>query len=237
MTADGSFLMTPIDASDIDTRVDHEPRLRDHRLAEDLGFSSVSDFRVFLEPHVAALERLGALAKVFEETSGRRIHPIWSWALNKRQALYICAAADTEAAGEVAVRVLDAFERAAEIVPEEPMEGQAVPASELLHPALLLRIERRARKLCEESVPRLRAELIRDVVRDLAAARPLDIETAVFRVSTLRRFRPDSEEEAIHLIGQWAWEILPDIKNVELRERIRAALTELLSGSGKPPVP
>jgi len=237
MNADGSTLTTPIDASDIDTRVDREPRLRDHRLAEDLGFSSVSDFREFLEPHVAALERLGALAKVFEETSGRRSRPRWGWALNRRQALYVCAAADTPAAAEVAVRVLDAFESAAEIEPEEPMEGQTVPASELLHPALLLRIERRARKLCEESVPRLRAELIRDVVHDLAAARPLDIENAVFQVSTLRRFRPGSEEEATHLIGQWAWEIVPDTKNVELRERIREALTELLRGNGKPPVP
>jgi len=70
MNADGSTLTVPIDASDIDTRVDREPRLRDHRLAEDLGFPSVSDFRAFLEPHVTALERLGALTKVFEETTG-----------------------------------------------------------------------------------------------------------------------------------------------------------------------
>jgi len=174
--------------------------------------------------------------RVFEESSGRRSRPIWNWALNKRQALYVCAAAETPVAAEVAVRVLDAFERTAEIAPEETMEGQAVPASELLHPALLLRIERRARKLCEESVPRPRAELIRDVVRDLAGARPLDIENAVFRVSTLHRFRPESEEEATHLIGQWAWEIVPDTKNVSLRERIRAALTELLRGNEKPPV-
>jgi len=80
--------------------------------------------------------------------------------VERATALYVCAAANTETAAEVAVRVLDAFERAAEIEPEAPMEGQAVPASELLHPALLLRIERRARKLCEESVPRPRAELI-----------------------------------------------------------------------------
>jgi len=56
-------------------------------------------------------------------------------------------------------------------------------------------------------------------------------------VSTLRRFRPGSEEEANQLIGQWAWEIVPDIKNVELRERIRAALTELLRESENPPIP
>jgi len=76
---------------------DHEPRLRDHRLAEDLGFSSVSDFREIFEPHVTALKRSGTPTKVFKGTSGRRSRPIRSWAF--------IAASVRAPAGEVARRI------------------------------------------------------------------------------------------------------------------------------------
>lgn len=51
--------MTTLTINDINTTINHEPRIQDLKLAEFLGFAQTRDIRKLIERHKDALEKLG----------------------------------------------------------------------------------------------------------------------------------------------------------------------------------
>ena len=56
---------------DINTEVNHEPRILDVRLAKALGFNRPVDIRPLIDRHKEALERFGELFRTVRKTKGR----------------------------------------------------------------------------------------------------------------------------------------------------------------------
>lgn len=93
--------------------IGEEPRVFDVRLAEALGFSQPRDIRKLIERWRAALERFGEVsrhrgAKPRAGSAGGR--PEEGWALNKKQALFLCTKSETEAATEVTIALVEVFD-------------------------------------------------------------------------------------------------------------------------------
>lgn len=86
-----------------------EPRLRDLRLAEALGFEKAHNIRKLIERHQAALVRLGEVFSMVEKTS-RGGRPAAAYWLNKKQALYLCTKIGGQRVTEATLQVVDAFD-------------------------------------------------------------------------------------------------------------------------------
>ena len=87
-----------------------EPRVRDLRLAEALGFSNRHDIRTLIRRHAATLATFGEVVSRQDEKLPRGGRPGRSFLLNKRQALYITAKSDTERAALVTVQMVEVFD-------------------------------------------------------------------------------------------------------------------------------
>jgi len=236
--ADNGRILPALSISDINTTINGEPRVLDLRLAEALGFKRPADIRPLIERHREAIERLGGIFRTVRKNTGRG-RPANEFWLTKKQAVYLTTKSETDIAVEATIQVVEVFDAATSGQPVQPMLALPPPEtklcgmspSQILHPDIIARVEARARRLAEDSIPRLRDELLRDLTIRLAADRPIDIEDSVFRVSTLRRYKPGSEEEARYLIDQWAWEINPDTKDLATRAALKAAITDALRGA------
>lgn len=106
--------------SDINTTVNHEPRILDVRFAEALGFERPADIRPLIERHLAAMKRLGEVFRTVRKTSEKGGRPANEFYLNKRQAVYIASKSETENAVDLTIHVIEVFDAA--------MKGEAHPA-------------------------------------------------------------------------------------------------------------
>lgn len=105
--------------ADLNTSVNHEPRIRDLKLAEKLGMTDAHAIRRIIERNRAELEGYGEVsATVAETTAGlsdaasenrKRGRPGREYWLNEGQALVICALSRTPAAAAVRRQIIDLF--------------------------------------------------------------------------------------------------------------------------------
>jgi len=105
-----AFMTTFLSITDINTTVNHEPRISHMRLAEALGYSSHTKMRELITRHMEALKRFGGVSPTVgdrPETGGRPPTTYW---LNKKQCLYICTKSETKNATEVTIQMVEVFE-------------------------------------------------------------------------------------------------------------------------------
>lgn len=97
-------------AADLNTTVNHEPRIMDLRLAEALGFGRLYDIRKLIRRHIDTLRTFGEVCATWRKPSGKGGRPSQTYWLSKRQALFITAKSDTERAAHVTVRMVEVFD-------------------------------------------------------------------------------------------------------------------------------
>lgn len=98
-----------LSVSDINTVVNHEPRIMDLRLAEALGFDDKHKVRALIARHMEALERFGVVSATVAETSSKGGRPGRAHWLNLRQALYLATKSEAENAIDLTVEMVDLF--------------------------------------------------------------------------------------------------------------------------------
>src|SRR5512138_2553050 len=82
----------PITVSDLETRIDAEPRIFDLKVAERLEMADPHDIRRMIEANRAELETYGSLvAKPTNNPSPQGGRPGREYLLNEGQALCVCA--------------------------------------------------------------------------------------------------------------------------------------------------
>lgn len=89
--------------------LDGEPRAKDLRIAEELGFARPRKIRDIIARHAEALLRLGGLPTTKEPPEGGG-HPAVTYWLNKRQALYLCTKSETPFATAATIRMVEVFD-------------------------------------------------------------------------------------------------------------------------------
>ena len=120
----------PISIADLESSLSGEPRIRDLRLAEALGFEAPYGIRKLISRHIEALVRFGEVFSTVDKTPhptgsegiGRATDPVLAdivrrpgrpgrtyW-LNRRQALYICAKSEAALAAEVTLQMVEVFD-------------------------------------------------------------------------------------------------------------------------------
>ncbi|MBP7339430.1 hypothetical protein [Niveispirillum sp.] len=112
MASDATPATNPssLSVSDIDTKVNHEPRIRDLRLAEVLGMVNPHSIRRLIQRHRGVLEGFGEIISHQDAKLGAG-RPSSSYYLTKRQALFLTAKADTPRAAMVTVEMVEVFDR------------------------------------------------------------------------------------------------------------------------------
>jgi prophage antirepressor-like protein len=97
--------------SDLNTTVNHEPRVHDLRLAEALGFVQPRDIRKIIERNCAELNDYGVCATVAQTPSKGSVggRPSAEYWLNEPQAILIAMFARTERAAEVRKQIVEVF--------------------------------------------------------------------------------------------------------------------------------
>jgi predicted ArsR family transcriptional regulator len=105
--------------SDINTSINHEPRILDTKLAEALGFARPRKIRDVISRHLDALKRLGNIVcpAVGQTPKGGR--PGKEYWLTKKQALFLCTKSETPNATEVTIQMVEVF--------DQVMNGKTVP--------------------------------------------------------------------------------------------------------------
>lgn len=126
--------MNLLTIDDLNTTVNHEPRIMDVRLAELLGFNRSRNIRQIIERNLLDLERFGFCCTVQQKGRGKAATVYY---LNKKQALYICTLSKTPLATAVTIRMVEVF--------DEWMQAQH-PASHPLAPQMAA-VARENRKL------------------------------------------------------------------------------------------
>lgn len=107
--------------SDINTTVNHVPRIHDLRLAELLGFENVYNIRRLISNHRKTLEKFGELVfsaaektlkNVVRPTVGQTSkggRPGKEYWLNEEQALFLCAKSETPNAIQITIEMVRVF--------------------------------------------------------------------------------------------------------------------------------
>ncbi|WP_042703176.1 hypothetical protein [Azospirillum sp. B506] len=167
MSDDGQALPV-LSPTDIDTTINHEPRILDLRLAAALGFRKPRDIRPLIERHREALERLGEVCLTVRQTSPNGGRPAAEFWLTKKQAVYLCTKAETERATDITIAVVELFDAVT--------SGKALPTpAASLTKADLDAIDRRARELGEAEERRVRAALTADALDRVRQGQPVDV--------------------------------------------------------------
>lgn len=102
--------MNPLQLSDLNTTINHEPRIKDIRLAETLGFEAPLRIRSLIDRHAESLARFGVLTTVVETSSAQGGRPGRVFWLNKRQALFLCTKSEAPLATEATVQMVEVFD-------------------------------------------------------------------------------------------------------------------------------
>ncbi|MFG1461723.1 hypothetical protein V5F77_02405 [Xanthobacter sp. DSM 24535] len=95
--------------ADLNTKVNHEPRISHRRLAEVLGYGEVHKMGHLVDRHSEALQRFGPFPSTVDG-NGQKGRPGKTYWLNKKQALYICTKSETANATEVTIQMVEVFD-------------------------------------------------------------------------------------------------------------------------------
>ena len=100
-----------LSTSDLNTTINHEPRIHDLRVAERLGMSRPRDIRQLIVRNQAELETYGELARCrTAPISGKgRVQEVNEYWLNEAQTLLICMLSRTPAAAAIRKEVIDLY--------------------------------------------------------------------------------------------------------------------------------
>lgn len=112
---------------DLNTAVNHEPRIAHQRLADALGYGRHQEMGSLIERHREALERFSKVSVTVTQTGPKGGRPGKTYWLNKKQALYLCTKSETANATDVTIQmveVFDAYQRGAVAV-EKPVKVRA----------------------------------------------------------------------------------------------------------------
>src|SRR3954465_2110160 len=102
------------------TTIDGETRILDIDLAERLGFARPSKIRELIERHVGSLNKISVLPTVGQTLGASGGRPSKAYYLNRKQAIFVTAKSETEAATEITIEIIerfDAYERGAAPAP------------------------------------------------------------------------------------------------------------------------
>ncbi|MFG1304153.1 hypothetical protein V5F34_08440 [Xanthobacter autotrophicus] len=102
----------PLALADLNTAVNHEPRIQDERLAEALGFPRLRKIKDLIARHLEPLARLGEICTTVGQNTdpkgrGRPGRTYW---LTKRQCLYLCSKSETANATEITIEMVTVFD-------------------------------------------------------------------------------------------------------------------------------
>lgn len=95
-----------ISHKDINTKINHEPRVLDVKLAKALGFKVPAMIRKIIKRHLPALEKLSTISIVEIVRRGQKTTEYY---LTEKQALYLCTKSQAERAVEVTIQMVEAF--------------------------------------------------------------------------------------------------------------------------------
>ncbi|MFH1556490.1 MAG: hypothetical protein ABII76_16790 [Pseudomonadota bacterium] len=112
---------------DLNTAVNHEPRVAHQRLAEALGYGAQIKMKHLVERNIEALQRFGEVSSTVDETGPKGGRPGKTYWLNKKQALYLCTKSETANATDVTIQmveVFDAYQRGTVAI-EKPVKVRA----------------------------------------------------------------------------------------------------------------
>ncbi|MBB6306210.1 hypothetical protein [Xanthobacter tagetidis] len=115
---------TALTLADLNTAVNHEPRIAHRRLADALGFSQVHKMGHLIERHIEALQRFGGVPSTVDETGPKGGRPGKTYWLNKKQALYLCTKSETANATEVTIQMVEVFDA---FLKGEMVAAEAIP--------------------------------------------------------------------------------------------------------------
>lgn len=100
----------PLALADLNTAVNHEPRIAHQRLAEVLGYADKSMMPRLVDRHHEALERFGGVSVTVTGTGPKGGRPGKTYWLNKRQCLYLCTKSETANATEITIEMVSVFD-------------------------------------------------------------------------------------------------------------------------------
>ena len=110
MTHHAKIPSTNLSAADLNTSVNHEPRIRDLTIAERLGMADPHDIRRLIADNQAELEMHGEVFRAAPGNSGKRGRPgkgdYW---LTEGQCLVICALSRTPNAAAIRKEVIEVY--------------------------------------------------------------------------------------------------------------------------------
>lgn len=171
--------------SDLNTSVNHEPRLMDLVIAERLGFDRPRDIRKIIERNMKELTTYGTCATVARVIRGNETKEYY---LNEGQALLICALSRTKQAAKVRKALIDVFMswRRGELKQETRRQlppsglpgyayGQWRPGSMFLD-GMRSQINSHAHTLAVSSYGAIRRELKKQALALMAAGKPVVID-------------------------------------------------------------
>lgn len=100
--------IAPISISDLNTTINHEPRLLDTRIAERLGYERPADIRDLIERNSEELETYGGIIRAIRKNTGRG-RPANEYFLNEAQTLLICMFSKTANAAACRKEVIEVY--------------------------------------------------------------------------------------------------------------------------------
>jgi hypothetical protein len=96
--------------SDLNTTINHEPRIRDLRLAERLGYEQPRDIRKLIVRNEKELRNYGEVCATVAQTAGTLGgRPGTEYFLNEGQLLLLCMFSETAEAATVRKEIIDLF--------------------------------------------------------------------------------------------------------------------------------
>ena len=95
--------------SDLDTTINHEPRVSHRRLAQTLGMSRSNELARLIERNFEELERYGEVCGIIPQTTSKGGRPGKIWWLNEPQALLVIIRSDAPKAPDARQEVITVF--------------------------------------------------------------------------------------------------------------------------------
>lgn len=106
---EGCNMTQLITIDDLNTTVNHEPRIRDLTIAERLGFEHPHRIKELIERNKEELDAYGEVSTAMVKTSSRGGRPGKSYYLNEGQCLVLCALSRTPQAAAVRKAIIEVF--------------------------------------------------------------------------------------------------------------------------------
>lgn len=130
-----------ISIEDLNTTVNHEPRILDVTLADKLGMKNRHSIRSTIEANRQELEAYGEVSQHSRETTKRGGRPSTEYYLNEAQCLLVCMYSRTEKAAIVRKAIIEVF--------MAYRRGELVPAT--ITPAQQSKLQQIVRERVEET--------------------------------------------------------------------------------------